>query len=225
MPPLVLPNTLTPGTFEDIGDVSENFAAISTLVNGNLNGANLSQATGEALSVSGTNIPRRGSETFPLDSTQTVVLTGTYQRLKRAPTVVMPSGGLLHVAAFGEMQLLNAVTWRLCVQLNGVIAKSRFGTAPASGVSVGLMERIMSTSASSATIWYTEANDTGLGSLDSPFGYPDSPAFKDRMLTAFVPIVVGPGSFVVDICGRMDAGPPLAAVNTDAVIYVKTEAF
>lgn len=225
MPPLVLPSTLTPGTFENVNDVSANFTALRTLVNGGLDGANLSQSTGEALSVSGTNIPRRGAETFGLDPTQTVVLTGTYQRLKRAPTVVMPTGGLLHVAAFGEMQIMNAVTWRLCVQLNGVIAKSRFGTAPASGASVGLMERVMSTASSTMTLWYTDPGDTGLGSLDSLLGYPDSPAYRDRMLTAFIPIVVGPGSFVVDVCARQDAGPALVSVNVDAIIFVKTEAF
>lgn len=229
MTALTLPNTLTPGTFEDVGDVQENFDALRSLVNGGLDGANLSQAAGEALAVSGANIPRRGAQNAILNSSQYVTLTAAYQRLVRAPTVVMPSAGLLHVSAMGILAAGSTATWSICLQLNGVIARSRFGVAPASGVSVGLMERTGMTlgPAISSTLWFTDTGDTGWGSLFAP--PPDTPAGTSpftatRMLTAFVPIVAGPGSYVVDVLARHDTGATVIT-NFDASIYVRTEAF
>jgi hypothetical protein len=223
MSALTLPKTLRPGDFENVNDVTDNFTAIRTLVNGGLDGANLTQATGEALSATATNTPRRAMQSRPLDSTEAKVLNGTYQRLIRAPAVVMPTGGLLHVSAMGIMDVFGAVTWRLCIQLNGVIVRSRFGVA--SGASGGLMERTMST-AGSTTLWYTDISDVGLGQVDATAGeLPLEASFGSRPIGAFVPIAVGPGSFVVDVLAIQDAGPALAATNAAAVIYVRTEGF
>lgn len=223
MTALTIPNTLTPGTLEDVGDVQENFVAIRSLVNGGLDGTNLTQTTDEALSLSGTNAPRRAAQSRPLSSTEAVALTSTYQRLIRAPAVVMPTGGLLHVSAMGTMDVVSAATWRLCVQINGVIARSRFGVA--SGASGGLMERTMSTTGAN-TLWYTDISDIGLGQVDGGVGeLPLDPSFGTRPMGAFVPIVVGAGSYVVDMMGVMDAGATFACVNTDAIVYVRTEGF
>lgn len=224
MATLTLPNTLTPGTFEDVGDVQENFVAIRSLVNGGLDGDNVSQATGEALSLSATNYPRRGRAALSLLD---VGVGATYTQIIRAPAVVMPAAGILHVSMTCWAVVTGGTTQVIsyAIRLNGATARSRFGVAPASGASTGLMEitglSIASPGTPTAALLFTDTTDTGLGSLISTNG--TGGAVDAQPAPAFAPIVVSAGACVVDLVARVDSG-------TDVLFYqgalrVRTEAF
>lgn len=227
MSTLTLPNTLTPGTLEDIGDVQENFTAIGTLVNGGLDGANLAQVVSEQLAVSAPNYPRRAPAIA--GATESVALaSSTYTRIVRVSTIIVPTGGFLHVSFLATAFLFtgSAAVISFAVQLNGVTARSRFGVT--SGASTGLMEKtgVAIPAASGNATWaqlFTDPTvDIGLGavvsSLDGPGGMTTT-----RPVGAFIPIVVNPGSYTVDVIGRLDSGPTITVSDWRA--YVRTEAF
>lgn len=201
---LTLPKTLTPGTFENVGDVQDNFTAIKTLVNGGLDGDNLAQASAEALGVSATNNVRRGlGSTSLLDISSSV-----YVQLLRAPTVVMPTVGILHVSMLTACSVVlgTGALISYAVRLNGITARSRFGVA--SGVSGGLMEvtglGIISPGTVTGGILYTDNNDAGLGALLSTNG--TGSTIQTQPVGVFVPIAVSAGSYVVDVVARVDSG-------------------
>lgn len=228
MPSLVLPNTLTPGAYEDVGDVQENFTAIRSLVNGGLDGTNLSQTAGEQLGVSATNYPRRSSVSW----LGTVPVTSsTYTQIGRAPVVTMPTAGVLHVALWTWCRDTPGTggTVSVCVQLNGVTARSRFGVAPASGVSSGRMELVgfgvpatTGHSLGAYVLVHSDTTDTGLNYLASSNVGPVDNTAAGHPVGAFVPITVGPGNYVVDFMARADTGGPYYFVGS---MFTKTEAF
>jgi hypothetical protein len=219
---LTLPKTLTPGTYENVGDVQDNFTAIKTLVNGGLDGDNLAQASAEALAVSATNVPRRGLGT---NVAGVVVSSPTYTQLLRAPVVVMPSVGILHVSMLMATLLpaTTSATISYAIQLNGTTARSRFGVA--SGASSGLLEvtglSLAYLGTPSGAMLFTDNNDVGLGSLVSTFGYPAGD--QTQPVGVFVPIAVAAGAYVVDVVGRMDTGASVLFRNGS--LRVRAEGF
>lgn len=199
---LTLPNTLTPGTFEDVGDVQENFAAVRSLINGSLDGDNLSQASGEALSVSSTNAPRRGRTPSAAGLS---ITSSTYVLAARCPTVVMPTSGLLHVSLWARAALagFTAGTVMFAVQLNGVTARSRFGVLAAE--SGGLMELTISLMAGARpdANLVTANVDAGLTSLFSADTDPVDDQSNGHALGAPVPIAANAGAYTVDLVAKV----------------------
>lgn len=221
MSALTIPKTLRPGDFENVNDVTDNFTAIRTLVNGGLDGDNLSQATDEALSLSGTNYPRRGRTELHLLS---VSLGATYTTVIRAPTVVIPTGGILHVSmtCWASITLSTTQVISYAIRLNGTTARSRFGVA--SGASGGLMEvtglSLASPGTPTGALLYTDITDISLGSTVSTNG---SGAIDTQPTGAFVPIVVTPGAYVVDLVARVDSGTDV--LFSQGALRVRTEGF
>lgn len=129
---LTLPATLAPGS--DAEDIQANFVATRAVVNGGLDGTNLSPATAETVGTSATNAARRGITTSLSDT----LLTSSYTVVSRAPTVTVPANGILHVSLIGFLQAAFGGTASFAIQCNGVTVRSRFGVA--SGASSGLME-------------------------------------------------------------------------------------
>lgn len=222
---LTLPNTLTPGTFEDVNDVQENFVAVRTLVNGNLDGDNLAQATAESLSVAASNVPRRGRA--PSTSAATIT-TSMYTLVARCPTVVMPTSGILHVSLWARCALAGytAGTAVVAVQLNGVTARSRFGVVAVE--SGGLMELTVNLAGSRPdALVITAPVDAGLSSLlsadsdpfdDQPNGHPVGPA---------IPLVVNAGAYTVDLVAKTGTATGFAMDlgNIRGHFWVKAEGF
>ena len=221
---LVPPNTLTPGTFEDVGDAQENFDAIQALVNGGLDGANLLPVTADQLSVSSTNNLRRGAGSVVGLS---VPVGSAYTLIMRAPTVVMPVSGVLHISALAITVVASGTAQSIsfAIRLNGVTARSRFGVAPASGVSSGLMEitglAVTSFGSPTGAALYTDTVDSGLSALVSTNGV--ATGITTQPTGVFVPVSVAAGSYVVDFVARVDTGTSLAF--TEGSLRVKTEAF
>lgn len=221
MSTLTLPRTLVPGAFENVNDVQDNFVAIRTLVNGGLDGDNFSQASAEALGVGATNAVRHG-----LGSTLLLnVTTGSYVQLLRAPVVVMPTVGILHVSflvavvvSLGTSSLIS-----YAVRLNGTTAKSRFGSV--SGASTGLMEvtglGVTSTGSPTGGVLYTGNTDNGLDALLSTNG--TGAAQQTQPVGVPVPIAVAAGSYVVDVVAKVDSGADVFFSN--GKLYVKAEGF
>lgn len=221
MSTLTLPRTLVPGAFENVNDVQDNFVAIRTLVNGGLDGDNFSQATAEAVSASATNASRHG-----LGSTLLLnVTTGSYVQLLRAPVVVMPTVGILHVSMFVTVTVSPSTTRLIsyAIRLNGTTAKSRFGAV--SAASGGLMEvtglGITSPGTPTGGILYTGNTDNGLDALLSTNG--GGATQQTQPVGVFVPIAVAAGSYVVDVVAKVDSGDDVGFAN--GKLWVKAEGF
>lgn len=230
MTSLTLPKPLTPGTLENVDDVTSNFTAIRTLMNGGLDGDNLSQATGEALAVPATNLPRRAKGAIV--SGGAFVLSPTYGVVARCPTVVVPTAGLLHITLWAGVSLAgySPGTVAIAIQLNGVIARSRFGVA--SGASSGLMELTgISLPAPvgplTGGVFYTQPGDTGLASTISTNGlYADSYSSGFPMGTT-IPVVVNAGAYVVDFVAKLETATGMfVQLSSGAPSFtVRVEAF
>lgn len=230
MTSLTLPKILTPGALENVDDVTSNFTAVRTLMNGGLDGDNLSQATGEALAVPATNLPRRAQGT--LVSGGSYVLTTTYGVVARCPAVVMPTTGLLHISLWATMSLVAYApgTVAVAIQLNGVTARSRFGVA--SGASGGLMELTgISLPAPVGPITngivYTQPGDTGLAATVSTNGFFVDDYAAGHPLGTSIPLAVNAGSYVVDLVAKLETatGMILGLSSAAPSLTVRAEGF
>jgi hypothetical protein len=95
---LVIPNTLTPGTPEDVSDVQDNFTAVTTWANGNIDGDNLTTATNQALGLNETGTVRRGKSIIATEQSTTSTSYTTLTTPDRVQNVVLPTDGLIFVA-------------------------------------------------------------------------------------------------------------------------------
>lgn len=230
MTSLTLPKTLTPGALENVDDVTSNFTAVRTLMNGGLDGDNLSQATSEAISASSSNIPRRAKGYLFLSGA--TVTTTTYVPVFRCPTIVVPVAGLLHISLWMRISLAgySPGTVAVAIQLNGVTVRSRFGVA--SGASGGLMEQTgislpAPVSGFTGGVVYTQPGDTSLASTVSTNGFPADPFTTGFPMGTAIPVAVNAGSYVVDLVAKLETATGLNLVLSDSApsFTVRTEAF
>jgi hypothetical protein len=229
---LTLPNTLVPGAYEDVGDVQENFVATRAIVNGGIDGENLSATTSEYLGLSATNYPRRGDgDTVP----GLGAITGTtYTPILRCGPVVMPTAGILHVSLWMPISMVayTGGTASFALQLNGTTIRSRFGVASAG--SGGLMELTatlptpggVGTSIPGAVL-YTDLVDVGLGILTSSDGLPSNETTFGHPGGAPLPVAVNAGSYVIDLVGKVGTAAGFIATlgPTSAPFAVRAEAY
>lgn len=231
--PLTLPNTLQPGTYEDANALMTNFTAVKNYLNGSLDGSTPTTTAAAQLALDSSTIERRAMNA-PLTAGGSTTV-GTHSVLARASAITMPSAGVLWVAAAAFMDctvetLLGNGTYTYMIRLNGVTVKSRFGTAPASGVSGGLLQvtDVHAPLDGSRYLVYTDDSDAGLSIMYSADGSTGEPT--SRILSAFIPISVDSGVYTVDLVQRVDTFSPgvwdqSGDIITAPRIYVKSEAF
>lgn len=107
---IVFPATLTPGTPEDITDVDDNLKAIRDVVNGLLDGGNITDATlgsadlttalAQVLGVTSGGVTRRGKSVIATEESRTDVAYGTLTTPDRVLAVNVPADSLLRIVFF-----------------------------------------------------------------------------------------------------------------------------
>jgi hypothetical protein len=94
---ITLPRTIVPGTPENAAHVQENDEAIRDVVNGSLDGDNLTATTASRLGLSSSSITRSGVLAIVTQETRTSATYGLMTTADRIQNVALPTNGLLHV--------------------------------------------------------------------------------------------------------------------------------
>lgn len=228
MTTLAYTNTLTAGTPENVAAVQQNFVDARTVLNGSIDGDNMTAATKNAIGLSDSTTVRRGRSIIA--TSEAIAGTG-YAALTtpdRVASVVVPANGVLWVSYWCQMIKTvggSSETASIGLFLGSNQVKSRFGTAPASGVSGGLFEvTAFSTFVPSVTVAaFTDFVDSGMAVLTSGSGAPADDTTNGHPIGVFVPIAVAAGTYTVEMRFKKTAGATVSASTRR--LYVKAEAF
>lgn len=229
MTTLAYTNTLVAGANEDVTKIQQNFVDARTVINGSLDADNLTAATRQALALTDAATVRRGKSVI---ATSESIAGTTYAALTtpdRVASVVIASNTLLWVSYWCMMTKSvggAAETASVGLFLSGTQVKSRFGTAPASGVSAGFFQAdgiFAATVPSAAAIAYTDNADAGIGSLVSTSGGAADDTTNGHPVGVFVPIIVAAGTYTVEMRFKKTAGATVAVANRR--MYVKAETY
>lgn len=135
---IVFPNTLAPGTPEDITDVDGNLQAIRAVVNGLLDGANvqdgtlgvdeISAAFAAFLGVSNGGVVRRGKSIVATEEGRTNAAFGLLTTPDRVSSVVLPTDGLIRIT-FHALAKQSAATAQAALFLGANQLKRSVGGA------------------------------------------------------------------------------------------------
>lgn len=220
--------TIATGGQRNASQLQSNFTDIRSVVNGGLDADNLSTATGQALALSQTGAVRRGKSIIATSES----IAGTSYAALTTPdsvaSIVVPTNGVLWVSFWCQMTKSvggASETASVGLFLGANQARSRFGVAPASGVSGGLFETtVFSTfvpSASAAV--FTDYVDSAMANLPSGSGAPADDTTNGHPVGAFVPIAVTAGTYTVQMRFKKTAGATVAVATRR--LFVKAEAY
>lgn len=232
MSTLTYTNTLIADTPEDVSKVQTNFVDVRTVLNGNLDGTNFTTAAKDMIALSDSGVVRRGKSVIAGSEAIAGTSFAALTTPDRVASIVVPSGGVLWVSYWAILTKTVggvAETASIGLFLGSNQVKSRFGVAPASGVSSGRMELVgfgvpatTGHSLGAYVLVHSDTTDTGLNYLASSNVGPADNTAAGHPVGAFVPITVGPGNYVVDFMARADTGGPYYFVGS---MFTKTEAF
>lgn len=229
MSTLTYTNTLTAGTPEDVSKVQTNFVDARTVLNGNLDGTNFTTAAKDMIALSDSGVVRRGKSVIAGSEAIAGTSFAALTTPDRVASVVVPSGGVLWVSYWAILTKTVggvAETASIGLFLGSNQVKSRFGVAPASGVSLGnfgIDGLFTGAAATSAAVAFTDFVDAGMGTLTSTNGSPADDTTNGHPIGGFVPVSVAAGTYTVEMRFKKTAG---ATVGVSARrLYVKVEAF
>lgn len=235
MSTLTYTNVLVANVPEDVTKVQQNFVDARTVLNGGLDADNVSTATAQNLGLTttaaapGGAVVRRGKSII---ATSEAIAGTSYAALTtpdRVASIVVPTGGLLWVSYWAILTKTvggAGETASIGLFLGGNQAKSRFGTAPASGASAGNfgIDGLFSAGGvTTAAVAYTDNVDAGMGTLLSTSGSPVDDLTNGHPIGAFVPVVVTPGTYTVEFRFKKTAGTVCTVSNRR--MYCRVEAF
>lgn len=233
MTTLAYTNTLTAGQPENVSQVQQNFVDARTVLNGGLDGDNVSTATAQALGLTTTAAApggaavRRGKSIIATAENIAGTSYATLTTPDRVASLVVPSNAIVWVSFWCE--LLKTVggageSGSVGLFFGANQVKSRFGTAPASGVSGGLFEGLTLLSGAGtpqACIAFTDYVDPGISSLTSSSGEPVDDTTNGHPVGAFVPLVIAAGTYTVEMRFKKTAGATVAVSKRR--LYCKVE--
>lgn len=179
---ITLPNTLTPGTTENVTHVQENDAAIVTVVNGNLDATNL--ATGAVTPIKTGVIPcaraynsidqsvASAETTLTFDS-ERYDTDGIHSTVSNTGRLTATTAGLYAIKAHIKWASTPGINAFLAIRLNGTTYIARTGPV-ASG---GLLEMTISTDYVLAASDYVEVRASSTSTLNVTAAPNYSPEF------------------------------------------------
>lgn len=229
MTTLAYTNTLIANTNEDVSKVQQNFVDARTLLNGNLDGANLSTATKDAIGLSDATTVRRGKSVIATSENIAGTSYATLTTPDRVASLVVPSNAIVWVSYWCTMiKSVGGVgeTGSCGLFFGSNQIRSRFGNAPASGVSGGLFEAagvLTSGTPVTSALVFTEFVDAGMSSLQSTSGNPADDVTNGHPVGSFVPVAITAGTYTVEMRFKKTAGATIAVSNRR--LYLKVEAF
>lgn len=229
MTTLAYTNTLTAGQPENVSQVQQNFVDARTVLNGGIDGANLSTAAKDAIGLSDATTVRRGKSIIA--TTENIAGAGyaTLTTPDRVASLVVPANAVVWVSYWCEFLKTaggagESGSAGLFFGANQV--KSRFGVLPASGVSAGLFEAAIvlgGVAAGQAAVVFTDFVDAGMAALISATGEPVDDTTNGHPVGAFVPVVVAAGTYTIEMRFKKTAGATVAISKRR--LYCKVEAF
>lgn len=229
MPTINLTNSLAAGQPRDVTKIQQNFVDLRTAINGGLDGDNFTSATRQAMGLSDASNIRRGSAVI---ATSQSIAGTSYAALTtpdRVSNVVVAANSLLLVSYWCVgLKTVGGTseTYSMGLFLNGTQVKSRFGIAPASGVSAGLFEQAGIAGGLAPTTshcLFTANTDDGFDELFSGNGAPADDTAAGHPVGTFVPIVVAAGTYTVEVRFKKTAGAT-ASIQSRR-LYARSEAF
>lgn len=226
---LTYSTSLVAGTPENVANVQTMFNDARTALNGNVIADDLTAATRNQLGLTDASTVRRGKSIIATSESIAGVGYAALTTPDRVASVVVAANTILWLSWWCQMTKSvggAAETGSVGLFLSGAQVKSRFGSAPASGVSAGFFQAdgiFAATVPSASAIAYTDAADAGIGSLVSTSGAASDDTTNGHAVGVWVPLAIAAGTYTVEMRFKKTAGATVAVFNRR--LYVKTETF
>lgn len=228
MTTLTYTNTLVAGTVENVTAVQQNFVDARTVLNGNIDGDNMTAATKNAIALSDTSVIRRGKSIIATSETIAGTSYATLTTPDRISSLVVPTNAVVWVSywcAVNKSAGATTDTFAAGLFFGANEVRSRFGVA-AAGVSGGLMEAAGVTSGTAAPLLtnvFTDYTDAGWNTLSSAATLPVDDTTNGHPVGAFIPITIAAGTYTLEVRFKKLAGATCAV--SARRFYAKVEAY
>ena len=219
-----LPRTISPGVLASW--VQENDEALRDGMNGELDGDNLTTSARQRVGLNDSTTTRAGLSYIATSEAIAGTTLAALATPDRVTNVVVATSGLLFVSVWAR--LLKTVgnaseTASVGLFLNGTQVKSQFGAVGSGSTGLfGTTGIIPSALVNSEAAAFTSDTDTGMASLLSTAGSAVDNTTAGHPVGVFVPIVVAPGTYTVELRWAKVAG---AIAVSDRRLYVESRTF
>lgn len=230
MTTLAYTNTLVAGTPENVASVQQNFVDARTVLNGNIDGDNMTAATKNAIALNDSTVIRRGKSIIATSEAIAGVGYAVLTTPDRISSLVVPANAVVWVSywcAVNKSAGGTADTFAAGLFFGANEVRSRFGVSAGAGlVSGGLMEAAGVTTGTAAPLLgnvFTDYTDAGWNTLFSAATLPVDDTTNGHPVGAFVPITIAAGTYTLEVRFKKTAGTT-AAVSARR-FYAKVETF
>lgn len=218
-----LPNRPIGTDARSIAAILANFDAVLAAVNGGIDGDNLAPSVARAVGVSDSSVVRRGSALIAASESITNSSFATLATPDQVANIVVPTNGILLVSYWARVEKTAGASGDGCsvgVYLGNNPVRDIDGHSSAQ-MSTGTV--CSGSSANVAKVFTGTNPSVGYGAL---LNFQNSAVVDDttngHVIGMFVPIIVAPGTYTVNVKYQKIGSPTMAAANRRLYVEAKS---
>lgn len=199
---LTYTRTLIAGTAENVNHVQDMFNDARTIINGNIDGDNLSTLTGQSTGVSATGLIRRGKCIIATEESRTNVAYGLLTTPDQVDNIVVATDGLLFVKYSALVKSSNINQGQTSIFLSGTQAVGVSGT----GAPVASNGPVFGGTADDYDVLYTSVANSPASILELTTGVGQASRGTPIRLGSAICFEVAAGTYTVTVQWKAAAG-------------------